>query len=221
MDGSRFDALTRSFAASGSRRRLLRGLIAGVIGLVGIRETAAGATCRDGGATCRESANCCSGVCLPKNAQGRRLCQPSPTTTTSTTVRPTTSTTTSTTSTTSTTTTTVPPTTSTTTSTTSTTTSTTTTTATTAVPFASTCQAGQDFCTNRSTPLCNTNCLCFTTVGGKPFCGDLVPNSCVEANECTTDAECVGKYGAGHWCANTGDQCCPTALTICVGPCAF
>jgi hypothetical protein len=70
--------------------------------------------------------------------------------------------------------------------------------------------------------MCPTNCLCFTTVEGKPFCGDLVANSCVVGNQCTTSADCVAKYGAGYWCAPTGTpNCCPTALTICVGPCAF
>src|SRR5215212_10740275 len=39
MDGSRFDTLARTVAAAGSRRFALRGLVAGVLTLVGGRQT--------------------------------------------------------------------------------------------------------------------------------------------------------------------------------------
>ena len=142
MDGSRFDALTKSLALSGSRRRVLAGLLGGALGAVGLGR-AEGAECRPDNSTCREHANCCSKLCNPPDAQHRRRCGPSPTTTTTTSTSPTPSTTTSTTSTTTsttstTTTSTTPPpsttTSTTTTGTTSTTTTGTTTTSTTAAP---------------------------------------------------------------------------------------
>src|SRR5262245_41545222 len=120
MDGTRFDALTRTFAQSGSRRRLLGGLVAGALGLVGLREADAVA-CRTGGQGCREHVDCCSGICNPPAPITRqRLCEGLPTTTTSTTTGTTSTTTTSTTTST-------------------TTTSTTTSTTTLAPPFADTC----------------------------------------------------------------------------------
>jgi hypothetical protein len=97
MDGSRFDSLTRSFAQSGSRRRLIGGFIAGTLGLIGLKEADA-AECRTDGHICREHANCCSLNCNPPDNLHRRRCGPAPTTTT--TPGPTTSTTSTTTSTT-------------------------------------------------------------------------------------------------------------------------
>jgi hypothetical protein len=76
MDDHRFDAIARSFAIS-TRRQLLRRLAgaatSGLFGLAGIAATAA-ASCREPDRTCREHANCCSGICGPKNATGRRVC---------------------------------------------------------------------------------------------------------------------------------------------------
>jgi hypothetical protein len=73
VDGPRFDAIARSLAASGSRRRLIGGLIAGAVGAVGLRGADA-AACRGAGSVCREHANCCSTLCGDKNATGRRVC---------------------------------------------------------------------------------------------------------------------------------------------------
>ncbi|HEY7035087.1 MAG TPA: hypothetical protein VH482_27350 [Thermomicrobiales bacterium] len=73
MDGHRFDEWARSLAAPGSRRRVLAGLVAGALGLAGVREGGAVA-CRAPGAACRENVNCCSGLCA-KDAAGRRVCQ--------------------------------------------------------------------------------------------------------------------------------------------------
>ena len=73
MDGSRFDDLARSLVVSGSRRRLIAGLGA-ALAAFGVGRTEA-AACRAPGRTCREHANCCSGVCGPKDATGRRTCQ--------------------------------------------------------------------------------------------------------------------------------------------------
>ncbi|HEY7034765.1 MAG TPA: hypothetical protein VH482_25725 [Thermomicrobiales bacterium] len=74
MDGSRFDALTRLLSIAGSRRRLIAGLAAGAFGLVGA-ERAEAVACRTPGSLCRENANCCSGVCGPKDRTGRRTCR--------------------------------------------------------------------------------------------------------------------------------------------------
>jgi hypothetical protein len=74
MDGIRFDGLTRALAADQSRRRLLGGLAAGVLGLA-IGRRADAATCRAPGVSCNQDANCCFGICGPKDARGRRVCE--------------------------------------------------------------------------------------------------------------------------------------------------
>jgi hypothetical protein len=73
MDGSRFDALARSLSESGSRRRLIGGLVAGALGLSRVR-SAEGRTCTGIGSVCREHATCCSGLCGAKDRTGRRRC---------------------------------------------------------------------------------------------------------------------------------------------------
>jgi hypothetical protein len=73
LDGSRFDALTRSLSEPGTRRRVLAGIAAGALGLAGLRPAGA-VTCRTPGLTCRVDANCCSGLCA-KDATGRRRCR--------------------------------------------------------------------------------------------------------------------------------------------------
>ncbi len=73
MDGSRFDALARALAVSGSRRRLIGAVVAGTLGVLGLRATEA-AACRPVGSTCREHANCCSKRCGDKDATGRHRC---------------------------------------------------------------------------------------------------------------------------------------------------
>jgi hypothetical protein len=77
MDGSRFDALTKSLTEPGTRRRLLAGVVATVLGAVGLRGAGA-AACRPPGSVCRENANCCSAICKPKDRTGRRRCACSP-----------------------------------------------------------------------------------------------------------------------------------------------
>jgi hypothetical protein len=57
VDGSRFDNLARSLAQSGSRRRLVAGLLGGALGLVGF-DRAGAVACRTPGQLCRENANC-------------------------------------------------------------------------------------------------------------------------------------------------------------------
>lgn len=73
MDDRSFDALAKAVSAPGSRRRLIAGLLSGAMGLAG-RRPAAAAVCRTFGQTCRENANCCSRVCGPRDATGRRRC---------------------------------------------------------------------------------------------------------------------------------------------------
>jgi hypothetical protein len=74
MDGVRFDTFTRAFGTSGSRRRVLTGLVSGALGLMGLRAADA-RRCSTAGEICREHANCCSGVCGEKDRTGRRRCQ--------------------------------------------------------------------------------------------------------------------------------------------------
>jgi hypothetical protein len=73
MDGARFDAIARSLAQPGSRRRLLAGLAAAALGLAG-RDRAGAVACRTPGLLCRENADCCARVCAA-DAAGRRVCR--------------------------------------------------------------------------------------------------------------------------------------------------
>jgi hypothetical protein len=57
VDGSRFDALTKSLTGPGTRRRLIGGLVASGLGLAGWRSAEA-RTCSGTGTVCRENANC-------------------------------------------------------------------------------------------------------------------------------------------------------------------
>jgi hypothetical protein len=74
MDGKGFDHLTRSLALSSTRRRVLAGLAAGVLGVIGSGQADA-AVCRSVGRTCRGHGNCCSHLCGPKDTGGHRVCQ--------------------------------------------------------------------------------------------------------------------------------------------------
>ena len=51
----------------------LGGLVAGIAATLGVRSADA-AICRAGGVTCTQNAHCCSGICGPKDARGRRTC---------------------------------------------------------------------------------------------------------------------------------------------------
>jgi hypothetical protein len=73
LGGSRFDALARSLAQPGRRRRVLVEIAAGALGALGLRGTDA-AACRPVGSTCRENANCCSKLCGPRDRTGRQTC---------------------------------------------------------------------------------------------------------------------------------------------------
>ena len=78
MDANRFDALTRTLTAAGSRRRALRGLAAVAVVAVAARlgsgETAANHTgCGHTGTGCRRGGHCCSGVC--KGSRGKKTCR--------------------------------------------------------------------------------------------------------------------------------------------------
>jgi hypothetical protein len=73
MESHAFDRLTRQVATAPTRRRLLTGLLAGALGLIGQERTGA-ANCRAPGSVCREGGDCCSKVCKSKDARGRRHC---------------------------------------------------------------------------------------------------------------------------------------------------
>jgi hypothetical protein len=91
MDGHRFDALTRSFAASGSRRRLLKGVVGGAVGGLLVRfgfdtATSAPAAQEAGsfGQGCRRDSDCFDGnpctmnACLKKPYRWEGVCVSSP-----------------------------------------------------------------------------------------------------------------------------------------------
>jgi hypothetical protein len=73
MDGPRFDRLTRAFATTPSRRRLLAGLTAGALGLIGVRGSDA-ARCRSIGNSCLQNGDCCTNYCATQS-RTRRLCE--------------------------------------------------------------------------------------------------------------------------------------------------
>lgn len=73
MDSDRFDRLTRDLATRSSRRRVVRGIAASALALLGI-ERADARVCASPGALCREHATCCSGRC-DRDRSGRRRCQ--------------------------------------------------------------------------------------------------------------------------------------------------
>jgi hypothetical protein len=78
MDGTRFDDLTRVLAGSGSRRRFLgrlgAGMLGGVAALLGISDTAA--RCRPAGRTCSANDHCCSRFCGDRDRTGDGQCEP-------------------------------------------------------------------------------------------------------------------------------------------------
>src|SRR5690606_31859112 len=69
-----FDILTKTLAASPSRRSLLKGLgLALGIGALRLGESEA-ATCRASGQTCSSGTQCCTGQCGDPDRRGRRVC---------------------------------------------------------------------------------------------------------------------------------------------------
>jgi hypothetical protein len=65
MDGSRFDCVAKSWANGISRRTILRGLAASVIGLVAApaARSEAAITCYAAGQACNFDVECCVGTC--------------------------------------------------------------------------------------------------------------------------------------------------------------
>jgi hypothetical protein len=65
MDGSRFDSVAKSWANGTSRRTILRGLAAAVVGLVAApaARSDAAVTCYAAGAACNFDVECCVGTC--------------------------------------------------------------------------------------------------------------------------------------------------------------
>ncbi len=82
MDGDRFDALTRRWAQTGTRRSLLRGLGGGLAALgigAAAHRSAAAVICRQNGVLCAKGAQCCAGYCDGKTNRcscppGQTLC---------------------------------------------------------------------------------------------------------------------------------------------------
>jgi hypothetical protein len=63
VDPTRFDALARTFAIGGSRRRVIAVFLGGLLAALGGGNGAMALGCRGVGRSCRENANCCSGLC--------------------------------------------------------------------------------------------------------------------------------------------------------------
>jgi hypothetical protein len=77
MDGRIFDDFTRTFAGRRTRRSMVKSLTAGLAGVLfgtARHEESSAAACRDTGHSCAANAQCCSGVCGPKDSRGRRTC---------------------------------------------------------------------------------------------------------------------------------------------------
>lgn len=62
VDSSRFDALTRMLATSGSRRRVVGGLLGGGLALAGLDRAGADNLCKPAGKKCNKDSQCCSGL---------------------------------------------------------------------------------------------------------------------------------------------------------------
>jgi hypothetical protein len=65
MDGTQFDRLARTVAAASSRRTALRGLVAGFLGLAGLKaagDADARRRCGEQYAGCNNDNDCCSGL---------------------------------------------------------------------------------------------------------------------------------------------------------------
>jgi hypothetical protein len=83
MDGRSFDRVARALAAGGTRRGILRGVAAGLVGGAALHESAGAArrrrpVCVAAGANCTRHGQCCTGVCdrvvLPGSRHPRYRC---------------------------------------------------------------------------------------------------------------------------------------------------
>ena len=83
MDAERFDDLTRRLATAASRRRLLKGMAAGLVaGALGGRGGPAAAqdvcTLKANGERCAGGGECCSGRCVRKRGTNKKFCRRAP-----------------------------------------------------------------------------------------------------------------------------------------------
>jgi hypothetical protein len=80
MDQSRFDAITRGFAAPATRRRMLTLALAGIVGSAVAPARVHAGVCRPAGKHCRRGGGCCPGAgcvagwCRPQEACGPASC---------------------------------------------------------------------------------------------------------------------------------------------------
>lgn len=197
MDGNRFDDLSRHIAGGASRRTVLRGLVAGLLGALGLRAAAdaqvsqafcGNVICAANPGVCKPGCACCvfangNSRCMPPgNCTGTIA---SPTTTgapTTTTAAPTTTTTT------------------------------------TPSPYQGTCLAGQDLCTEGGMECNDTiGCVCVVGLSGGTICAGTLA-----CNDCSTDAECVTFLGPGSVCGLPSEICSFCSQPggrFCAGPC--
>jgi hypothetical protein len=77
VEGNRFDELTKSVATSASRRRVLRGIVAGAVASIGAAvgvRSADAALKRKVGEICRKDGDCATGLTCQTASYGRQRC---------------------------------------------------------------------------------------------------------------------------------------------------
>jgi hypothetical protein len=89
----------------------------------------------------------------------------------------------------------------------------------------SVCNADSDICAAGQGGQCgiyNANCLCVSTTGAAPFCGDFTTPS-ILCRECSQDMDCEEEFGLGAACVVYGGVCasyCPhTGGASCLPAC--
>lgn len=75
MDDEHFDQLTKGLVRRADRRSFVAGLAGAVVGGLFGGHAAAAALCRMPGRLCSRGADCCSGVCGPRDGTGHRTCR--------------------------------------------------------------------------------------------------------------------------------------------------
>jgi hypothetical protein len=87
------------------------------------------------------------------------------------------------------------------------------------------CGADSDICESGQPSFCGGNnpCLCLTTTGNAPFCGEFAPGVPGQTfcSDCSHDTDCEAEFGPGAACVVYSGVCadfCPTG-TACVPAC--
>jgi hypothetical protein len=89
MDATTFDRLTRMAGAAASRRRLVAGVVAAILGgrinslpraafasrVTQVTTSAEAESCKANGETCQSASECCSERCARKGKDGKKVCK--------------------------------------------------------------------------------------------------------------------------------------------------